>query len=54
MIRKMKDEIYIPVKDDGSFDLDAQKEIALKYEQVDMIKRNLKEKIEQLLTVSVE
>lgn len=54
MIRKIKDEISIPVKEDGTFDLDAQKEIALKYEQVDMIKRNLKEKIEQLLTVSVE
>ncbi len=54
MIRKIKDEISIPVKEDGTFDLDAQKEIALKYEQVDMIKRNLKEKIERLLSVSVE
>ena len=39
---------------DGSFDLEAQKEIALKYEQIEMIKKNLTEKIGRLLSVTVE
>lgn len=54
MIRKLKDKISIPVKEDCSFDLETQKEIASKYEQIEMIKKNLTEKIERLLSVSVE
>lgn len=54
MIKKMKDYIPIPIKEDGSFDLDAQKEIASKYEQIEMIKKNLFEKIEKLLNVTIE
>ena len=54
MIRKLKDTVPVPVREDGSFDLDAQKEIASKYEQIEMIKKNLSEKVERLINVSVE
>lgn len=54
MIRKLKNKISIPVKKDGTFDLDAQKEIASKYEQIEFIKKNLSEKIERLINVTVE
>lgn len=54
MIKKMKDKIPIPIKSDGCFDLEKQNEIASKYEQIEMIKKNLTEKIEKLINVSVE
>ncbi|MBO4858727.1 MAG: N-6 DNA methylase [Treponema sp.] len=54
MIKKLKEKIDIPIKQDGSFDLAAQREIAAKYEQIEMIKKNLSEKIERLMNVSIE
>ncbi len=54
MIKKMKDKIPIPINEDGSFDLEAQKEIASKYDQIEMIKEKLTEKIERIINVSVE
>ncbi|PBC73862.1 N-6 DNA methylase [Fibrobacter intestinalis] len=53
MIKKMKDKINIPIKEDGSFDLEMQKEIASKYEQIEMIKKNLSEKITKLMNVNI-
>lgn len=53
MIKKMKDTIPIPIKEDGSFDLDKQKELAKKYEQIDEIKKTLSEKIEDLIKIVV-
>ena len=54
MIKKLKDRIPIPIKDDGSFDLEAQKQIASRYAQIEMIKEKLTEKIERVINVSVE
>lgn len=53
MIKKMKDTIPIPIKEDGSFDLDKQKELAKKYEQIEEIKKTLSEKIEDLIKIVV-
>lgn len=54
MIKKMKDMIPIPTKEDGTFDLEAQKDIASRYEQIEMIKNNLTEKIQNIINLSVE
>ncbi|MDF2988301.1 MAG: hypothetical protein K0R50_3811 [Eubacterium sp.] len=53
MIKKMKDTIPIPVKEDGSFDLDKQNELALKYEQIEKIKKWLSERIAELTEIIV-
>ena len=52
-IKKMKDTIPIPVKDDGTFDLKKQKELAEKYEQIETIKRELAEKILELTSIVI-
>lgn len=53
MIKKMKDTIPIPIKEDGSFDLDKQKELASKYEQIDEIKTGLINKILELTDIVI-
>lgn len=53
MIKKMKDTIPIPVKDDGSFDLEKQKELAAKYEQIEIIKKELMDKINELTSIVI-
>lgn len=52
-IKKMKDTIPIPVKADGSFDLEKQKELASKYEQVEEIKAGLIDKIIELTDIVI-
>lgn len=52
-IKKMVDTIPIPVKDDGSFDLEKQKELATKYEQIEIIKKELMDKINELTSIVV-
>lgn len=52
-IKKMKDTIPIPVKSDGTFDLEKQKELAAKYEQIEIIKRELIERINNLTSIIV-
>jgi len=52
-IKKMKDTISIPIKVDGSFDLIKQKELASKYEQIDIIKTELINKILQLTNIII-
>ncbi len=54
MIKKLKDKIPIPINKDGTFDLEAQKQIASRYDQIEMIKKNLTEKIERITNVYVE
>ena len=52
-IKQMKDTISIPVKSDGTFDLEKQKELAAKYEQIENIKKELAEKINNLTSIVV-
>lgn len=52
-IKKMKDTIPIPIREDGSFDLSKQKELASKYEQIEHIKKNISEKILELSEIVV-
>ena len=54
MIKKIKDKISIPIKIDGSFDLDAQKEISAMHEQIEMIKANLSEKVKKIIDVNIK
>lgn len=49
MINKIKDKIPIPIKFDGTFDLDKQKEISQKYEVIKNIKASISEKIMELI-----
>lgn len=53
MIKKMKDTIPIPIKEDGSFDLEKQRELANRYEQIENIKTELKNKIDELTNIVV-
>jgi len=53
-IDRMKEVfIQIPVKEDGEFDIDKQKEIANKYKRVQEIKRVLAEDLEKILNQNV-
>lgn len=52
-IKKMKDTIPIPVKEDGTFDLIKQKELAAKYEQIEIIKKELIDRINNLTNIMV-
>ena len=47
-------KIKIPIKENGDFDLETQKKIALKYEQIEKIKKNLKEDYEKINNLGVE
>ena len=53
MIKTMKDTIPIPVQDDGSFDLEQQKMLALKYEKINKIKKELIHKVSKLININV-
>lgn len=53
MINKMKETIPIPIKEDGSFDLEKQKELASKYRKIDEIKADLENKILELTDIIV-
>ncbi len=54
--KKIEDNIYIkiPIKKNWEFDLEKQKEIAIKYEKIEKIKSNLVEELEYLEKVKVE
>lgn len=53
--RKLKNiSISIPVNEDGSFDLEQQKEIVKKYEIVEEKKKKLKDKLEYLKDVQID
>ena len=49
----MKDTIPIPINDDGSYNLIKQKELASKYEQIDIIKTELINKIRELTSIMI-
>ena len=53
MIKNMKDTIPIPVQEDGSFDLEQQKMLALKYEKIDKRKKELIQKVSKLININV-
>ena len=53
MIKNLADTIPIPVKEDGTFDLAKQQELASKYEQIETIKRELSEKIKELTSIVI-
>lgn len=53
MIKDLNIQIPIPIKPDGSYDLEKQKEIADRYKQVDEIKQGLIDKINYLTSISV-
>jgi hypothetical protein len=53
MIRKITKTIPIPVKSDGSFDLEKQKELAEKYEQIERIKKELSQRLSEIADITV-
>lgn len=53
MIKKINIQVPIPIKSDGTFDLEKQKEIANKYRQIDEIKQGLIEKIKTLVEIKI-
>ncbi len=53
MIKKIKDTIPIPINNNGDFDIEKQKELAQKYEQIEEIKKNLSDKISELTSIVV-
>lgn len=53
MIKKIEETIPIPIKSDGTFNLEKQQEIAKKYKVVENIKTSLSEKITELVDIEV-
>lgn len=53
MIKKMKDTIPIPILDNGSYDIEKQKELAIKYEKLENIKLELMNKIIELTNIVI-
>lgn len=52
-IKNMKETIPMPIKSDGSFDLEVQRKLADKYEQIDLVKERIQEKIQMILDIVV-
>lgn len=52
-IKRMKDTIPIPVRADGTYDVQKQRELAEKYEQIEEIKKNISRKIMELSEVMI-
>lgn len=46
-------KISIPIKEDGGFDLEKQKQIAEKYKKIEIIKNNLVAELDKVINVSV-
>ena len=53
MIKKLNISIPIPIKEDGSFDIEKQRELAQKYAVIDSIKDDVHKKIIQLTNMAV-
>lgn len=53
MIKAIKEKIQIPVKADGSFDLDKQKDLAQKFSTIEGIKENIRSQIGTLTNIVV-
>ncbi len=53
MIKKLNIQVPIPIKPDGTYDFEKQKEIANKYRQIDEIKQGLIEKLKCLVEIKV-
>ena len=53
MIKQFNIQVPIPIKSDGTFDLEKQKEIANKYRQIDEIKQGLIKKIKSLVEIKI-
>ena len=53
MIKKIKDTIPIPVKEDGTYDIDKQIELSAKYEQIESIINELSNRITELTNIII-
>ena len=53
MIKSIKDKIQIPVKADGSFDLNKQKDLAQKFATIESIKENIHKQVRNLTNIIV-
>ena len=53
MIKKITDTIPIPVKADGTYDIDKQIELSAKYEQIESIINELSERITELTNIII-
>lgn len=53
MIMKIKEPIPIPVDKNGNYDLEKQKELVQKYDQIEEIKKHLVDKITELTSIVV-
>lgn len=52
-IKRMKDTIPIPIKSDGTYDIQKQKSLANRYEQIEEIKKNISNRITELIEIVV-
>ena len=53
IIKAIREKIQIPIKADGSFDLDKQKDLAQKFATIEGIKENIRNQIEALTNIVV-
>lgn len=52
-VNKIKQKIAIPIKEDGTFDLEAQREIANKYKKIEEIENGIVKRIDELVDVKI-
>lgn len=53
MIKQIKDKISIPINKDGTYDLNAQKEIAKKYKKINSVITSISNQIEELVNIGI-
>lgn len=53
MIKSISTKVSIPIKEDGTYDLEAQQEIAKKYRKIEDIKKGICDKIDQLVKTKI-
>lgn len=54
MIKELNIQIPIPIKEDGTFDLDAQKELSLRYMTIDEVKSKICADIDAIIDVKID
>ena len=54
VINKLKQKISIPINKDGSFNIEAQREMANKYKKIDDVKKNICLMLEKLIATGVK
>lgn len=53
MIKAITEKIQIPIKPDGTYDLEKQQSLAQKYATIESIKESIQKQIDTITTVTI-